>query len=96
MSKKIRLTETELINLIKRVIKEQVIGGVPVGEIIGGASDFGIQYGETPDFDPDNKCEKKFEDYEFVANSFNWCRYDSKADKYAWDGNFCCFCNRVF
>jgi hypothetical protein len=87
MGKKIRLTETELINLIKRVIKEQPsIGGISASELIASASDIGLSYGMTPELS--KSCEKEFEDYEFVANSFNWCRYDSKADKYAWDGNW--------
>ena len=88
MSKKIRLTESELINLIKRVIKEQP----SVIDMVVSSTDWGLSLGPNP---PDSgaesvldKCEKEFEDYEFVANSFNWCRYDSKADKYAWDGNW--------
>jgi len=90
MSKKIRLTESELINLIKRVIKEQVpnIGGISAAEMVSSASDMGLSIGENPDMNPSNPCEKLVDDYEFVANSFNWCRYDSKADKYAWDGNW--------
>jgi hypothetical protein len=89
MSKKIRLTESELIDLIKRVISEQVpnIGGIAASELIASASDIGLSIGENPDFNRTN-CEKEFEDYEFVANSFNWCRYNSKADKYSWDGNW--------
>ena len=27
-------------------------------------------------------------DYEFVVNSFNWCRYNSNADKYSWAENW--------
>lgn len=86
MGKKIRLTETELINLIKRVIKEQGIGGVPIGNLVGSASDVGFTYGPTPELS--KSCEQEFEDYEFVANSFNWCRTNSKADNYSWADNW--------
>jgi len=91
MSKKIRLTESELINLIKRVIKEQTIGGVPAGNLIGSLNDMGLSLGASlPDSGTESirLCEERFEDYEIVVNSFNWCRYDSKADTYAWDGNY--------
>ena len=87
MSKKIRLTETELINLIKRVIKEQP----SVVDMVTSASDWGISLGPgLPDtnIESGKNCDEEFEDYEFVANSFNWCRYDSKADKYSWEGNW--------
>ena len=88
MSKKIRLTESELIDLIKRVISEQpTIGGIAASELIASASDVGLSIGQTPDVKSTN-CEKEFDDYEFVANSFNWCRYNSKADKYSGDGNW--------
>lgn len=82
MSKKIRLTETELINLIKRVIKEQP----SVVDILTSASDWGFSYGTTPE--SSKLCEEEFEDYEFVVNSFNWCRYNSNADKYSWAENW--------
>ena len=87
MGKKIRLTETELINLIKRVIKEQP----SVVDMVTSASDWGLSIGPgLPDsgIASEKNCDEEFEDYEFVANSFNWCRYDSKADKYSWEGNW--------
>ena len=92
MSKKIRLTESELINLIKRVISEQV----PWTNLISSVSDASggpsvEYYGNARPNDDVNKlksqCEEEFEDYEFVANSFNWCRYNSQ-DQYSWDGNW--------
>jgi hypothetical protein len=92
MSKKIRLTESELIDLIKRVISEQV----PWTNLLSSVSDASggpsvEYYGNaraTDDFDKlKSQCEEEFKDYEFVANSFNWCRYNS-TDTYGWDGNY--------
>ena len=85
MSKKIRLTESELINLIKRIINEQ---GLPIGNLIGAASDASGPAGPVDVSSSLSNCEKRFESYELVVNSFNWCRYNSKADKYSWADNW--------
>jgi len=87
MSMKIKLTESELINLIKRVISEQPT----IGNVVSALSDASGPLGPidvSRGSHEKNNCEEEFEDYEIVANSFNWCRHDSKADTYAWDGNW--------
>jgi hypothetical protein len=86
MSKKIILTESQLSNLIKCVINEQM----PIGNLISTASDASGPLGpvDVSRGSYDITCLEKFKDYENVANSFNWCRTNPKADKYSWADNW--------
>jgi hypothetical protein len=89
MGRKIVLTESELVNLIKRIVNEQLsIGGVSAAEMVTSASDLGLQIGVDTGDARLNICEEEYKDYEKVAKSFNWCRLNSKADKYSWPENW--------
>ena len=89
MGKIIRLTESDLVRIIKRVINEQGIGGIPVADILTSASDWGVQIGvDTGETSKTGLICHGRKDYEVVAKIFNWCRTDPKTDKYAWEDNW--------
>ena len=89
--------KNKLINYKKRFynLMESKLGDVkpltneqfPLGNLIGNLTDAGVTYGVAPDSNKP-ECETEKEDYEIVVEYINWCRYNAKADKYAWPENW--------